>query len=56
MMRGIVDSLDKCEIQTWSEATLIIMMSLFGHHSTGIIFADPEIVARLKQETQALFF
>jgi len=52
MMRGIVDSLNKCEIQSWSEATLIIMMSLFGHHSTGIIFVDPEIVARLKQETQ----
>ena len=55
MMRGIVDSLNKCEIQSWSEATLIIMMSLFGHHSTGIIFVDPEIVARLKQETQEMF-
>jgi len=55
-MRGIVDSLNKCEIQSWSEATLIIMMSLFGHHSTEIIFVDPENVARLKRETQELFF
>ena len=51
-----MDSLNKCEIQTWSEATLIIMMSLFGHHSAGIIFVDPETVARLKQETQEMFY
>lgn len=52
MIRGIVDSLDKCEIHSWSEATNIIMMSLLSYQSYQTIFVDPEKVKDMQRQTK----
>lgn len=56
MMRGLIESLEKCEISSWNHIKSIIMMSLLAHDrmATGssTFYQNLEQIKSLRRETQ----
>ena len=51
-MKGLIEKLINCEIESWSQAKAIMMLSLLSHIGSPVSFQDFKSIERLKRKTQ----